>query len=114
MFEAQGPTEQCLLPRATRASRGRAISPLSAARRGRSVWLRVWTLAVAGDVSAFLLGRRLGGPFLRRHARRLRVKGSTWTVSTGSSPVMAARPSSSGASSASCGHSRRSSRGPQA
>lgn len=34
----------------------------------------VWTLAVAGDVSAFLLGRRLGGPFLRRHAPRLRVK----------------------------------------
>jgi membrane-associated protein len=34
----------------------------------------VWMLSVAGEVSAFLLGRRLGGPFLRRHAPRLRVK----------------------------------------
>ncbi len=33
----------------------------------------VWAAAVAGDLTAFLLGRRLGGPFLRRHAGRLRI-----------------------------------------
>lgn len=34
----------------------------------------VWSMAVAGDLVAFLFGRRLGGAFLRRHAGRLRVK----------------------------------------
>ncbi len=34
----------------------------------------IWAAAVAGDLIAFLLGRRLGGGFLRRHAGRLHVK----------------------------------------
>ena len=34
----------------------------------------VWAAAVAGDLLSFLLGRRLGGGFVRRHAGRLRVK----------------------------------------
>ncbi len=35
--------------------------------------LLVWATAVAGDVISFLLGRRLGRAFLRRHAGRLHV-----------------------------------------
>lgn len=34
----------------------------------------VWAASVAGDLSSFLLGRRLGKPFLLRHADRFRVK----------------------------------------
>ena len=34
----------------------------------------VWAAAVAGDVTSFLLGRRLGAAFLRRHAVRLHMK----------------------------------------
>jgi membrane-associated protein len=33
----------------------------------------VWLAAVAGDVVSFLLGRRLGRPFLERHGPRVRV-----------------------------------------
>jgi membrane-associated protein len=36
--------------------------------------LLVWSAAVAGDVLSFLLGRRLGRPFTRRHASRLHIK----------------------------------------
>ena len=34
----------------------------------------VWAAAVTGDVAAFLTGRRLGRPFLRRHAGRLHLR----------------------------------------
>jgi membrane-associated protein len=33
----------------------------------------VWLAAVTGDVASFLLGRRLGRPFLERHGPRLRL-----------------------------------------
>jgi uncharacterized membrane protein YdjX (TVP38/TMEM64 family) len=33
----------------------------------------VWVAAVAGDLVSFLLGRRLGRPFLERHGPRLRL-----------------------------------------
>src|SRR5829696_3511475 len=33
----------------------------------------VWLAAAAGDVASFVLGRRLGRPFLERHGPRLRV-----------------------------------------
>lgn len=36
--------------------------------------LLVWAAAFAGDVTSFLLGRRLGRPFLDRHAGRLHVR----------------------------------------
>jgi membrane protein DedA with SNARE-associated domain len=39
-----------------------------------ALMLLVWAAAVAGDLIAFGLGRRLGGPFLRRHADRLHLK----------------------------------------
>ena len=69
----------------------------------------VWACAVAGDLTSFFLGRRLG-PRLHGQARRARCRSprSASSRSSASSTATAARRSSSGASSASCAPWRRS------
>ena len=48
-----------------------------AAERGDATLVLVWLLAacaaVAGDVVSFVMGRRLGRPFIERHGRRVRL-----------------------------------------
>ena len=69
-----------------------------------------WAAAVAGDVTSFVLGRRLGRAFLVRHGPKVSITEERLREGRGaSSSATAARRSCSGASSGSCARWRRSS-----
>ena len=85
-------------PRRAGAARRRAWRPSAATPRCRSSSRWPPAAAVAGDVVSFLLGRRLGRPFLELHGARVRSAPRSSPASTASSRATAARPSSSGAS----------------
>lgn len=60
------PGETAVLVGGVVAERGEVSLPILVAA--------VWAAAFAGDLTAFLLGRRLGRPFLRRNASRLHIR----------------------------------------